>query len=112
MKIAIYSDNFYPEMSGISDSIIALAKELSRRGHRVNFYVPRYSKKNFRISKLKPEELNLGKNIEIFRLPSIALSLHADQAGTLCSARSFKLPAPQKIQSGCDLYAGFLFGRP
>lgn len=71
MKIAIYSDNFYPEMSGISDSIIALAKELSRRGHQVNFYVPRYSKKNFRISKLKPEELDLGKNIEIFRLPSI-----------------------------------------
>jgi len=32
MKIAIFSDNFYPEMSGISDSIISLAKELAARG--------------------------------------------------------------------------------
>lgn len=71
MKIAIYSDNFYPEMSGLSDSIISTAKGLSQKGHRIIFYVPRYSKKNFRISKLKPEELNLGNNIDIFRLPSL-----------------------------------------
>jgi 1,2-diacylglycerol 3-alpha-glucosyltransferase len=71
MKIAIYSDNFYPEMSGISDSIILLAKELAKRGDKVNFYVPRYSMKNFLISKLPPVELELGENIEIFRLPSL-----------------------------------------
>ena len=72
MKIAIYSDNFYPEMSGISDSIILLAKELGKRGHKVIFYVPRYSTKNFLISKLPQVEPKLGKNIEIFRLPSLA----------------------------------------
>jgi 1,2-diacylglycerol 3-alpha-glucosyltransferase len=71
MKIAIYSDNFYPEMSGISDSIISIATGLSQKGHEINFYVPRYSKKNFRISKLKPVEVNLGNNIQVFRLPSL-----------------------------------------
>lgn len=71
MKIAVYSDNFYPEMSGISDSIVLLAKELGKCGHRVNFYVPRYSTNNFLISKLPPVELELGENIEIFRLPSL-----------------------------------------
>jgi glycosyltransferase involved in cell wall biosynthesis len=71
MRIAIFSDNFYPEMSGISDSIILIAKGLAQKGHHVNFYVPRYSKKNFLISKLKPEELELHENIGILRLPSI-----------------------------------------
>lgn len=71
MRIAIYSDNFYPEMSGISDSIITTAKKLAKRGHRINFYVPSHPKKNFILAKLKPEEINLGPNIEIFRLPSV-----------------------------------------
>jgi len=72
MKIAIYSDNFYPEISGISDSIILLAKELAKRGHQINFYVPRYSKKNFEIAKYAYQEIDLGENINIFRLPSIS----------------------------------------
>ena len=71
MKIAIYSDNYYPEMSGISDSIILLAKELAKAGDKVNFYVPRYSVKNFLISKLPPVELELGENIVVFRLPAL-----------------------------------------
>ena len=71
MKIAIFSDNFYPEMSGISDSVISIAKGLAQKGHRINFYVPRYSKKNYAISKLKPEELDLGGNIKIIRLFSL-----------------------------------------
>ena len=111
MKIAIYSDNFYPEMSGISDSIIALAKELSRRGHHVNFYVPRYSKKNFRISKLKPEELDLGKNIEIFRLPSISYPSTPTKQGrivllVLSSYRHLKKFDPDVIYTQDVFFAG------
>src|SRR3989339_381462 len=71
MKIAILSDNFYPELSGISDSIIALAKELAKLGHHIRFYVPKYSKKNFEIVNRPYQEINLGKNISIYRLPSI-----------------------------------------
>jgi len=81
MKIAIYSDNFYPEMSGISDSIILLAKELAKRGDKVNFYVPRYSMKNFFISKLPPVEPELGENIEVFRFPSLPYPLAPTKQG-------------------------------
>jgi len=110
-KIAIYSDNFFPEMSGISDSIIALSKELSRRGHRVNFYVPRYSKKNFRISKLKPEELDLGENIKIFRLPSISYPATPTKQGrivfpVLSSYRHLKKFDPDVIYTQDFFFAG------
>lgn len=71
MKIAIFSDNFYPEMSGISDSILVIGKTLAKRGHEVNFYVPFYSEKDFATSKLKAEELRLGDRIRIIRLWSI-----------------------------------------
>ncbi len=71
MRIAMFSDNFYPEISGISDSIIDTAKGLAARGHRINFYVPAHSKKNFLISNFEPKELDLGPNIEIFRIPSL-----------------------------------------
>lgn len=71
MKIAIFSDNFYPEISGISDSIILLAEELQKRGHEIHFFAPRYSRANFRTANLDDEELFLGKNIHIHRLWSL-----------------------------------------
>src|SRR3989338_6299690 len=71
MKIAIFSDNFYPEISGISDSIISLAKELAGRGHEIRFYVPRYPAKCHAKVGLKCEEINLGKNISVKRLFSV-----------------------------------------
>jgi glycosyltransferase involved in cell wall biosynthesis len=71
MKIAIYSDNFYPEMSGISDSIVDLAKELSKLGHKIDFYAPKYSKKDFKTYNVSTEELDLGENIKIHRLCSL-----------------------------------------
>lgn len=71
MKIAIFADNFYPELSGISDSVITLSRELALRGHTIHFYVPHYSPKDYRIVNLKLEELDLGKNIAITRFSSI-----------------------------------------
>lgn len=71
MRIAIFSDNFYPELSGISDSLISLAKELARRGHFVNFYVPEYSSRDYAIANLKKEEIELGEKITINRFSSL-----------------------------------------
>ncbi len=70
MRIAIFSDNFYPEMSGITDSIIASGKELARRGHFVHYFVPKYSTRDFEVADTKPEELNLGERVSITRFPS------------------------------------------
>lgn len=68
MKIAIFSDNFYPEISGIADSIIVLAQELANRGHEIIFYVPNYSRHDYRVAGLEQKELALGPEIKIRRL--------------------------------------------
>lgn len=71
MKIAIFSDNFYPEISGISDSVISLAKELAERGHEVRFYVPRYPKRCHAKIGAECKEIDLGKSISVRRLFSV-----------------------------------------
>jgi len=76
VRIAIFSDNFYPELSGISDSIITIAKGLAARGHQINFFVPKYSAKNYQlIAENGKTELDLGKNIKITRFCSLAFRL-------------------------------------
>lgn len=71
MRIAIFSDNFYPELGGIQDSIEALATALAQRGHDIDFYVPRYSRRDFQPIKVEPHEIDLGPNISVHRLPSV-----------------------------------------
>lgn len=78
MRIAVFSDNFYPELSGISDSIATIAQELGRRGHQVKFFVPKYAPRNFRIANFPIEEIDLGENVFIHRL------------------RAFPFPGPNK----------------
>lgn len=71
MRIAIFSDVFYPELSGISDSLISLYKELAAMGHEARFYVPGYSAKDYAFVSLRPAELDLGSNISFRRLFSV-----------------------------------------
>jgi 1,2-diacylglycerol 3-alpha-glucosyltransferase len=70
MKIAIFSDNFYPELSGLSDSLITSAKELAKLGHQVDIYAPKYSSKDFAIYNVSREELDLGESVKIHRFSS------------------------------------------
>jgi glycosyltransferase involved in cell wall biosynthesis len=67
----MFSDNFYPEMSGISDSIIDCAKELAKLGHQVDFYAAKYSSQDFAKYNVPAKELDLGENIKIHRFSSI-----------------------------------------
>jgi len=71
MRIAMFSENFYPELSGIADSILDTGRELARRGHQVDFYVPRYALRNYQAVNLEnKKELNFGNNIRITRFHS------------------------------------------
>ncbi len=79
MKIAIFSDNFYPELSGISDSIITTAKELAKMGHQIKFVAPRYSSANYNKVGLEEREIDLGPNISILRLPSMGAAAGTGQ---------------------------------
>lgn len=71
MRIAIFSDNFYPELSGVSDSIIASAGGLGKLGHHIVIFAPRYSERDFKTSNLPFREPDLGKNVAIRRFCSI-----------------------------------------
>jgi glycosyltransferase involved in cell wall biosynthesis len=71
MKIAIFSDNFYPELSGIADTITTTGKQLAKLGHKINYFAPKYSKKNYQTIGANAEELDLGENINITRIPSL-----------------------------------------
>jgi len=71
MRIAFYSDNFYPELSGISDSIRITAKKLAERGHFINFFVAKYSKKNYKFLNLPDKELFIHDRVKITRMFSL-----------------------------------------
>jgi len=71
MRIAIFSDNFYPELSGISDSLIILAKALTKRGHQIAIFAPKYSKENYQFANEQTRELELDSNIQIVRFGSL-----------------------------------------
>lgn len=71
MRIAMFSDVFFPEISGMSDSLAESARELSGLGHEVDFYVPRYGQSDFRKVDLPFEEPDLGKWVTIHRLPAV-----------------------------------------
>ncbi|HEX4104096.1 MAG TPA: glycosyltransferase [Candidatus Paceibacterota bacterium] len=70
MRIAIFSDNFYPELSGISDSIIALSRELIKKGHYVDFYVPMYTKGDYEAANVAFKEIDLGDHVQVIRFYS------------------------------------------
>ncbi len=71
MRIAVFSDNFHPELSGIADSVIALARQLAARGHRLSIYAPRYAHRDYERLGLPAAENDLGESIAIVRLPSL-----------------------------------------
>ena len=80
MRVAIFSDNFYPEIGGIQDSIEALAKALSRRGHFVDFYVPKYGRRDYEPINAEPHEICLGENIRIYRFCSMPFPTSTKQS--------------------------------
>jgi glycosyltransferase involved in cell wall biosynthesis len=122
MRIAIYSDNFYPELSGISDSLIALAQELAKRGHFIHFFVPRYSKDDHTLSNLSGAEIDLGPNVGITRFSSFYYGAGSGQGrlvipyGRIAAVREFN---PDVIHTqtffgvGIEaLIASYVLGKP
>src|SRR3989344_1798795 len=80
MRIAFYSDNFYPELSGISDSIVITGRELVKRGHEVLYVAPRYAPKDYAVIKAEGvhgqgafEEHEVD-GMPVCRLPALAMA--------------------------------------
>jgi glycosyltransferase involved in cell wall biosynthesis len=71
MKIAIYTDYFFPELGGIQDSIATISRSLGRRGHQVEIHAPRYAEPDYRRIGVPMRERDLGGNVRIHRRPSL-----------------------------------------
>jgi glycosyltransferase involved in cell wall biosynthesis len=70
MRIAIFSDNFYPELSGITETITTIGASFAKRGHEVAYFVPSYSDENYRIVN-RDRAFAMGPNVSIFRMPAM-----------------------------------------
>src|SRR6185437_7267368 len=90
MRIAIFSDNFYPELSGISDSVISLAKNLGLRGHTVRFFVPAYAHDDYVAAGVPETEPDLGPNVSVERFGSFPYH------GTGTGHARFVIPSEQR----------------
>jgi 1,2-diacylglycerol 3-alpha-glucosyltransferase len=66
MRIAFFSDNFYPEISGISESIITTGTELARRGHTVLYVAPWYPRRSYEAGRDPVRD-----GLRVVRLPSV-----------------------------------------
>ena len=60
MKIAIFTDTFFPFISGVSATVFNQANELAKRGHKVMIVYPNGSKMDVE---------GLHKNIHLYRMP-------------------------------------------
>lgn len=84
MKIAIFSDIFYPEISGISDSLITLINEFQKIDYEIYLFAPTYKFDDYDLAnKTNLHELFFGKKTKIIRLPSIKLFNSPTKQGRL-----------------------------
>lgn len=83
MRIAFFSDNFYPELSGITGTILITGRELAKRGHAICYVAPSYSQKNYwkagRGYPTDPEHEAID-GMPIIRLPSLPVSSPTGQS--------------------------------
>jgi len=123
MRIALFSDNFYPELSGISDSIIALAKQLAVRGHEIGFFVPAYAPGDYAAANVPVAEIDLGPHISVTRFDSFPFATGTGhgrfvvptgfRAGALSRFRPDVIHTQQFFGVGLEaLFASWLFAVP
>lgn len=75
MRIAIFSDNFFPEISGISDSVITTGETLRKLGHEIVYVAPWYHEGAHALIKKKGGEDAHAASyaLPVKRLPSLPM---------------------------------------
>jgi 1,2-diacylglycerol 3-alpha-glucosyltransferase len=102
MKIAFFSDNFYPEISGISDSVITTGEELRTMGHEVLYVAARYSKKDYKPTLRYDKDNHVvhdsRRDLPVVRLPAPPLPNSPTGQSRFEIPLGFALPAMFKFK--------------
>lgn len=69
MKIAIFTDTYYPKVDGIVTSIMNSTQELADKGHEIIIFAPKYKEK---------KSLKSHQNIKVYRFFSFSLFSYED----------------------------------
>ena len=80
MKIAMFTDYFFPELGGIQDSVATIGQALGRRGHRVDIYAPCYGRRDYRRIGSSLHERDLGANVHVHRRRSLPFPSSTQQS--------------------------------
>lgn len=80
MRIAMFSDNFHPELGGIQDSILAGLRELGARGYRIMLFAPAAAARDYARANLPVAEVDLGPSVTIRRLPALPVPSSSQQS--------------------------------
>jgi len=83
MRIAFFTDSFYPELGGIQDSILLAARALGERGHHIVLYAPRAAPRDYRLAGLPVQEIDLGERVQVRRLFSLPVPSSTGQSRLL-----------------------------
>lgn len=104
MKIAIFTDAFWPMINGVATSVQEISSLLAQRGHRVLIVAPSPAKGNH------ITDLKLHKNIEVFWAPAIDIMIYPElrigfmNLDLVRTVRRFK---PDVIHTQAPLTVGF-----
>src|SRR5476649_738273 len=83
MRIAVFTDSFYPELGGIQDSVMSTCRELGNRGHQIVIFAPRATAHDFKVAGVPHSEVNLGEHVEIRRLFALPIPSSTGQSRLL-----------------------------
>ena len=73
MKIAMFTDAYFPRINGVSVSVKSFATELSRIGHEVCVVCLEYSQEQQRSSFFNEKESDATAPFKILRIPSTSV---------------------------------------
>lgn len=83
MRLAIFTDSFYPELGGIQDSIATTARALCGRGHDLLVCAPAAARSDYRAAGLPCAKIDLGERVRVERLFSLPLPSSTRQSRLL-----------------------------
>ena len=92
LRIAMFTDYFFPELGGIQDSIATLGRALGERGHQVDILAPRYGRADYARIGVGPGERDLGANVRVHRRASLPFPSSTRQSRAAMISPFARLP--------------------